>query len=260
MAVKAQNGDLPNEDDKMSAKQGSSWTKRLIPVAVLVALAVMAFVLGLDEYVTFDAVKQYRGTLLNFVENSGLLAVLVFVVIYIAATAVSLPGGSFLSIIGGFLFGAWVGTAAVVVGATIGATIIFLIAKSAFGDPLRARAGPALKKMEAGFQKDAFNYLLFLRLIPAFPFFLVNLVPAFLGVALRTYVLATFIGIIPGTFVFVYAGVGLGSVIDKNEEFSASGILTTEILLALVGLAIVSVLPVAYKKIKSRKGNGNAAS
>ena len=139
MTVNAENGGTPQEDEAVSPKPGGSWGKRLIPVAVLAAIGVMAFALGLDEYITFDAVKEYREGLLDFVERLGPLAILVYILVYIAATAVSLPGGTFLSIIGGFLFGAWIGTTAVVIGATIGATIIFLIAKTAFGDPLRAQ-------------------------------------------------------------------------------------------------------------------------
>ena len=129
---------------------------------------------------------------------------------------------------------------------------MFLIAKSALGDPLRARAGPFLKRMEAGFREDAFNYLLVLRLIPLFPFWIVNLVPAFLGVPLRTYVLGTFIGIIPGSFVFASVGAGIGSVLDSGQEFSPASVLTPQIVIALVGLALLALLPVVYRKLKAR--------
>ena len=158
--------------------------------------------------------------------------------------------------LGGFMFGSFFGTGLIVVGATVGATILFVAAKTAIGDALRARAGASIRKMEAGFQENAFNYLLVLRLIPLFPFFLVNLVPAFLGVQLRTYVAATFIGIIPGSFVFAQVGTGLGSRWNPCETFSVSGILTPDIIAALVGLALLSLLPVAYKKYRARKGEG----
>jgi uncharacterized membrane protein YdjX (TVP38/TMEM64 family) len=107
--------------------------------------------------------------------------------------------------------------------------------------------------MEAGFNEDALSYLLVLRLIPAFPFFIVNLVPAFLGVSLRTFVIATFLGITPGTFVFASIGAGLGSIFDSMQEFSLKGALTPQVITALVGLALLSLLPVAYKKIKARR-------
>ncbi|MEM7225339.1 MAG: TVP38/TMEM64 family protein [Pseudomonadota bacterium] len=234
-------------------KSSSGTAKRFIPLVVLVAIGITIFALDLDEYLTFEALKENHALLTDTVARLGLAAILVYMLIYAVATAVSLPGGLVLTIVGGLLFGTWIGTIAVVIGATIGATAIFLIAKTAFGDTLRARAGPAIQKMEAGFQENAFNYLLVLRLIPLFPFWLVNLVPALLGVRLGTYMAATFIGIIPGTFVIALTGAGLGSVLENNEEFSAEGIFTPEILAALVGLAVLAILPVAYKKIKARK-------
>jgi uncharacterized membrane protein YdjX (TVP38/TMEM64 family) len=167
--------------------------------------------------------------------------------------AFSLPGAFLLTVTSGFFFGSVLATCLVVVAATAGATAIFLIAKTALGDPLRARAGPALLKMEDGFRENAFNYLLILRLIPLFPFFLVNLVPAFLGVRLRDYVLATFIGIIPGTFVFAQLGMGLDSILDSEEELSVSSLMSNEVLAALIGLAALSALPLVYKFIRARR-------
>jgi uncharacterized membrane protein YdjX (TVP38/TMEM64 family) len=134
----------------------------------------------------------------------------------------------------------------------VGATALFIIAKSALGDFLHTRAGPWLQKMEAGFRDNALSYLLVLRLVPLFPFFVVNLVPAFLGVPLSTYVIGTFFGIMPGVFVFASVGAGLGSIFDKGETFSAAGILTPQIVIALIGLAILALIPVVYKKIKAR--------
>ena len=226
---------------------------RLWPLAVL-ALAIGAvFVLDLDRFLTFDALREHRETLTAFVADNTALAALCFVAVYAAAIALSVPGGAVLTIAGGFMFGSLLGTGLVVVAATLGATLVFLIAKTALGDPLRAKAGPFLKRMEAGFQDDALNYLLVLRLIPLFPFWIVNLVPAFLGVPLRTYVLGTFIGIIPGSFVFASVGAGLGSVLDSGQEFSPASVLTPQIVIALVGLAVLALLPVAYRKLKERR-------
>jgi len=163
------------------------------------------------------------------------------------------PGAAILTIAGGLLFGQWYGSVYVVLGATLGAVGVFLIARTALGDALRRRAGPAIQKMEAGFQENALSYLLVLRLIPLFPFFLVNIVPAFLGVKLRTYVVGTLIGIIPGSFVYATVGAGLGSIFERNEEFSLQGVLTPEITAALVGLAALALLPVAYKKFRKAK-------
>ena len=176
-----------------------------------------------------------------------------FMVLYAAAVAFSLPGGLVMTITGGFLFGNIFGTSYVVVAATIGATGIFLVARTALGEPLRARAGPWLGRLEAGFQRNAFSYLLVLRLIPLFPFFIVNIVPAFLGIPLATYIVATFFGIIPATFVFSSVGAGLDSLFESGEDFSAAGILTPEIILALAGLAVLALLPVVYQKYRSRQ-------
>lgn len=234
------------------AKPRPSWN-RFLPVAVLAAGIGAFFVFGLDRYLTFDQLRQHRGELMAFVAAMPVTAVILFVLVYALATALSVPGGIVLTLTGGFLFGIWLGTAAVVVGATTGATALFLVARSSFGDALRAKAGPWLAKMEAGFKEDALSYLLVLRLIPAFPFFVVNLVPAFLGVPLKTYVIATFLGIIPGTFVFASIGAGLGSVFDSMQEFSLKGALTPQVITALVGLAVLSLIPVAYKRIKARR-------
>lgn len=239
------------EDD--AARPAFSW-QRLLPLGVLVAGLAAFFLFDLDDYLTFESLRDNRAWLLREVAESAVLASVVFVAIYIAVVAFSLPGGAIMTIAGGFLFGQWLGTLYVIVAATVGATILFLAARTALGDVLRARAGPFLKKMEAGFQENAMSYLLVLRLIPLFPFFIVNLVPAFLGVSLRTYVVATFVGIIPGSFVYATVGAGLGSLFDTGGEFSAKSILTPQIITALIGLAILALLPVAYKKLKANRG------
>jgi uncharacterized membrane protein YdjX (TVP38/TMEM64 family) len=225
---------------------------RLVPLLVLVAGLVVFFALGLQRYISFEVLRENREALLTWVQQKGILAGLIYIVIYAAAVAFSLPGGAVMSITGGFLFGTIWGSIYILIGATLGATALFIIAKTALGDVLRAKAGPWLQKMEAGFRENALSYLLVLRLVPLFPFFVVNLVPAFLGVPLVTYVLGTFFGIIPGVVVFASVGAGLGSIFDAGEAFSARGILTPQILTALVGLAVLALIPVAYKKIKAR--------
>ena len=245
--------------DDTTAPQGTSLSyKRLIPVGVLVLGLVAFFVFDLDRFISFEALRENRAALLNWVDAYGVIAALIYMLIYAVAIAFSLPGGAVLTITGGFLFGSAWGTVCVVFAATVGATALFLIAKTSFGDALRAKAGPALQRMQDGFQDGALSYLLVLRLVPLFPFFLVNLVPAFLGVSLRVYVIGTFIGIIPGTFVFATVGAGLGSVFDQGGEFSAAGILTPQIITALVGLAVLALIPVVYKKIKARSGKATA--
>lgn len=227
--------------------------RRFGPAAILLAGLAAFFAFGLDQYLTFDALRENRAMLLAKVGESAILAAAAYMLIYVAVVAFSLPGGAVMTIAGGFLFGHLLGTVYVVIAATLGATILFVAAKTAFGDLLRARAGPFLQRMEAGFRENALNYLLVLRLIPAFPFFIVNLVPAFLGVPIRIYVVATFIGIIPGTFVYALVGAGLGSIFDSGEDFSASSVLTPEIVTALAGLAILALLPVAYKRWRAAR-------
>ena len=245
-------------NDKTAPRGAPFSYKRLIPVAILVLGLVFFFVFDLGRFLSFEALRHNRVALLDWVETYGFVAALIYMLIYAAAIAFSLPGGAVLTITGGFLFGSLWGTVCVVIAATAGATALFLIAKTSFGDALRAKAGPALQRMQEGFQEGALSYLLVLRLVPLFPFFLVNLVPAFLGVSLRVYVLGTFIGIIPGTFVFATVGAGLGSVFDQGGSFTAAGILTPQIITALIGLAVLALIPVVYKKIKARSDKAAA--
>lgn len=228
--------------------------KRMLPLAVLLAGLVLFFALGLNRYVTLDALSENRQALLAWVDQNGITAGLTFVAVYAAATAFSIPGGAVLTIAGGFLFGIAVGALYVVVGATLGATALFLAARTALREPLRARAGPAIKKMEAGFHKDAVSYMLVLRLVPIFPFWLVNIVPALIGVPLGVYVATTFFGIIPGTVVYSSLGNGLGAILDAGEEINLGLVFEPEILLPLMGLALLSLVPVVYKRLKRKGG------
>jgi uncharacterized membrane protein YdjX (TVP38/TMEM64 family) len=127
---------------------------------------------------------------------------------------------------------------------------VFLAARTAIGDYLRAKAGPGLKRMEEGFRRNAFSYLLVLRIVPIFPFWLVNLVPAFCGVSLRTYALATLIGIIPGCFVFASVGNGLGALLDRGETPNLMIIFQWDILLPILGLAVLALLPIAIRRLR----------
>ncbi|MCH7944150.1 MAG: TVP38/TMEM64 family protein [Proteobacteria bacterium] len=235
----------------MADKQGTA-LGRLWPVAALLLALALLFLFGPDNDTLFEALRTHRVKLLSLVAEYAVIAELVYAMIYAVAIALSIPGGAMMTIIGGFLFGPLRTTLYVVVAATLGATALFLIARGTIGDRLRDRAGPWLAKMEAGFQDNAMSYLLVLRLVPLFPFFVVNLAPAFLGVSLRTYVIATFFGIIPGTVVFALAGSGLGSALDASVEFSAASVLTPDIIAALIGIAALALVPVIYKKFRGR--------
>src|SRR5499426_535980 len=234
--------------------------RHLIPILVFAAGLMAFFALGLERYLSIDALRQYRSVLRAWVETSGLLAALVFMAIYIITVAFALPGATVLTIAGGFLFGSIWSTVLVIISATLGATILFSIAKTTLGDVLRAKASAWLPRLEAGFREHALSYLLVLRLVPIFPFFIINLVPAFLRVPLSTFILGTFFGIIPGTFVYATAGAGLGNALDSGESFTLRGVLTPQIVMALVGLAVLAMIPVVYKKLTAQRGATPEAS
>jgi uncharacterized membrane protein YdjX (TVP38/TMEM64 family) len=236
-----------------AAPRRAAAIRRLVPLAILLVAIGGFFALGLHHYLSFETLRQHREQLLALVGQHPVLAPLAFVALYAAVIALSVPGGAILTIAGGFLFGIVPATLYVLVGATSGATIVFLIARTALGDSLRARAGPRMRRMEEGFRADALSYLLVLRLIPIFPFWLVNIVPAFLGVPLRTYVLGTLIGIIPGSFVYASVGNGLGAVFDAGQTPDLGIVFEPAILLPIVGLAVLALLPVAYRKSKARR-------
>lgn len=238
--------------------EGKPLLGRLIPLLILAAGLALFFMLDLGRFLSFEALSEHRTSLLELVQAHPLLAPLAYIALYIIVVTFSLPGGAVMTVSGGFLFGTVFGAIYAVTGASIGATLLFLAARTALADPLRAKAGARLERMRRGFHENAFNYLLVLRLIPIFPFWLVNLAPALLGVPLRTYVAATFIGIIPGGIVFVLVGSGLGSVFERGETFSLGNVMTPEILAALVGLALLALLPVVYKKFKGGNTSGEA--
>ncbi|PKP77320.1 MAG: hypothetical protein CVT81_10125 [Alphaproteobacteria bacterium HGW-Alphaproteobacteria-3] len=225
--------------------------RRFLPLLILVAGLGAFFALGLDRYVTLDTLRDNRQVLSAWVVENWALAAFVYVLAYIAMVAFSLPGGLVATLTGGFLFGTVFGGLFAVVGATIGATAIFLAARTALGEMLREKAGPKLRKLEDGFGKNAFSYMLVLRLVPIFPFFLVNLAPAFLGVPLRTYVVTTFLGIVPGTFVFASLGNGLGAVFDAGRDPDLGLIFEPEILVPILALALLALLPIVYRRFAS---------
>ncbi len=240
----------PGQSEKPSGRLAPG---RLIPIAVLVAGLVAFFVFDMGHYLSFDALREHRGQLMDWVQHSGAIAGLVYIGIYAVVIAFSVPGGAVMTITGGFLFGPVLGTTLTVIAAMIGATALFLAARFAFADYLHAKAGPALHRMEAGFNENALSYLLVLRLIPLFPFWLVNLVPALLGVRLGIYLLGTFVGIIPGSLVYTLVGDGLGAILDKGEALDLWIILEPRFLAPIIGLAVLALLPVLYKTIKARK-------
>lgn len=218
-----------------------------------IALALVALLLalrfsGLGEWLSFDTLARHRVTLSGWVSGHPLLSAGAFVAIYTVVAALALPGAVWLTLGGGFLFGAALGTALTVAGATMGATLLFLFAQRVFGADALQKLGPKAEGLARGIQANAWSYLLVLRLVPLFPFFLVNLVPAFCGVRPAVFIVTTGLGIIPGTAVFALSGAGLGRVLDAGGTPSLSGILTPEIIAALCGLAALALLAIPLKK------------
>ena len=251
---------MDDRKDTASASHSGVETKksaislgRIMPLTLLIVGLAAYFFFDLNQYVSLDALKTHRALLQSWVENYGALSGLAFTGIYALAVTFSTPGAVFITIAGGFMFGPYLGTVYVIIGATIGAICVFLVAKYALGDMLRAKAGPAIKRMEAGFHENELSYLLTLRLVPLFPFWLVNLVPAFLGVSLRTYTIGTLVGIIPGAFVYSLVGDGAGAVIDAGGDLNLGIVFSPSFLAPIIGLAVLSCIPIIYKKVKGRK-------
>lgn len=243
---------LPGRREKQDGLLGGRW-RRVALLALFIAAGIGLYVSGATEFLDFETLKSHRTAIKAWVESNFAAAVLVFVIAYFIGVTFSLPGAVWLTIAGGFVFGTVWTSIFVVVGATAGATAVFLLARYVFGENWKRKAGPATRKMEQGFRAHAFSYLLALRLVPLFPFWLVNLVPAFLGVKVRTYVVATFLGIIPGTVVYAAIGNGLDAVFEAGGTPDLSVVYDPEILGPLVGLALLALVPVAWQAIRGRR-------
>jgi uncharacterized membrane protein YdjX (TVP38/TMEM64 family) len=230
----------------VSARRVSA--RRLVPLGLLVAAWIVFMLVGGYRYLTLPALAENRDWLCGLVQHWGFAAAFLYIAVYGMLVALSVPGAAVLTIAGGFLFGTWLGALCAIIGATLGATAIFLAARAGLGG-LAQRAGRFVGKLETGFRADAFNYLLVLRLVPIFPFWLVNLVPALVGVKLTTYVLATFLGIIPGTFVYASLGNGLGTVLEEPDLAILS---RPSVLVPIAGLALLALIPVGYKRWRNK--------
>ncbi|HKP23762.1 MAG TPA: TVP38/TMEM64 family protein [Dongiaceae bacterium] len=225
---------------------------RWLPIGLIAVGLVLVFVFGLDEFASFQHLREHHQKLAEFVASHYAQAVLVFILLYVLFVALSLPGAIWLTVAAGFLFGAVMGSIFSILAATVGATVLFLATKTSLGDYLHAHAGPWLAKVERGFADNQWSYLLMMRLFPAIPFFIANLVPAFLGVPLSVFVITTFIGIIPATVIFATVGAGLGSVLQTSADLSLHSLMTPQVKAALVGLAVLAAMPIAVKFLRRR--------
>jgi uncharacterized membrane protein YdjX (TVP38/TMEM64 family) len=221
---------------------------RLLPI-LLILTAAAAGAVFLRDHLSFDALAQNRAALLAYRDAHFLLASLGFIAAYIVIVALSLPGATVATLTGGFLFGIFPGTFYNVMAASIGAVCIFLAARFGFGAALseRLKSGPAAK-LQTALLQNQWSALLIMRLVPAVPFFLANLIPAAVGIRLAPFAITTFLGIIPAAFVFTSIGAGLGEIFARGETPDLGVIFTAPVLLPLLGLAALSALPILFKK------------
>jgi len=227
--------------------------RRLLPLALLILAAAVALASGLHELLGFDALQQHNRALRDAVEARPVLVAAGYVMVYIAAAATALPVAVFLTIVGGYLFGVWLGAALAVSAATVGAVAVFLAAGTSLGRYLGASTSPLVHRLRAGFQADEWSYLLVLRLLPLLPFTVVNVLPALLGVRLRVFVVTTFFGMLPGSFVYAGIGNGLGSIIARGDAPEVGTILEPTILVPLGGLAVLALLPLVVRRLQARR-------
>lgn len=236
-------------DAPASSERPKRGLSRFLPLVLIAVGLGVFFALDLDRFVSLDALRANRELLTQFATDYGVLALIGYALVYAVMIIVVPPSGTVMTLAGGFMFGWLYGGLSTVFGATVGATALFLAARTAFGDLLRERAGPAVQRMRDGFERNAVSYMLFLRLVPVFPFFIVNLAPAFLGVPPRVYIVTTFLGIIPGTFVYASLGAGLGDLIGE-ETIDLGLIFEPRYLLPILGLAILALVPIVIKKFR----------
>lgn len=244
--------------------------RRFLPLGVLALMIILFFASGLHQRFSFDEIAIHYGLLTEYVTGQPMLSAFAVILIYAAATAVSFPAAWLLTVASGLIFGWALGTVLVVFGATIGACILYFAARYALAGFFKQKAGDILNKMAGGFRENATSYMLFLRLAAIFPFALVNIVPAILGVPFRTFAWTTFVGIIPGVIAYSFAGEGLRSIISDRaaacaanvapcgEALTPGDLVTLEILIAFALLGVVSLIPVVLKRLRRGKSGDGA--
>jgi uncharacterized membrane protein YdjX (TVP38/TMEM64 family) len=241
---------------------------RLVPLGCLLGALVLAYAMGWHRSLRLETLVENNAAIDAFIEAHRTAAILSLVFVYAFAVVLAIPAGAVLAVIGGFLFGALVGGAAAMIGSTLGATIVFLIARSAFGERLLSRLGPRAESFAAGFRADAFCYVMFLRLVPV-PSWFTNFMAALFAVPLRTFLIATAIGRIPGSFLLALFGAGLDSMIAAQElayraclaadeldcriDFDPANVVTPTLIAALVGLGLLSLVPVLARRLLMRR-------
>jgi uncharacterized membrane protein YdjX (TVP38/TMEM64 family) len=225
---------------------------RLALLIAIPAIGALSLAASVTDYIDLDTLAAHRAELLDFVTAHRTLAVIAFTALYFAGVALSIPGWGVLTVPAGFLFGPVLGTLIVVVAATSGGAVVVLAARYVLTDTLRAKAAPAIRKLEAGFHENAFSYLLALRLTPVLPFFLVTLAVAFLGVRMRTFLAATALGLIPAACVYATLGAGIGDALEVGAQDPLAAAREPTVIGGLLGLAALALAPVLVKRLRRR--------
>lgn len=243
------------DKEKPPKRSGWVWSKRWLPLLLILLMLALIFSTGLRQYLSFESLKTHQHILLQWTHENFLLSSLLFVATYTIAVAISIPVATLLTLSGGFLFGPVFGVILAVISATMGATLLYFVVKAALGDWLSQKTSGWISRMSKGFQDNAFSYLLFLRIVPLFPFWVINIVPPLLGVSATTFIMATFFGMIPSSVVYALVGNGLNHILATNQTPDLTMIFDPKVLYPLLALAVISLLPVIYQKfIKKRKG------
>lgn len=224
--------------------------RRFGPLALVAAGLVAAIALGLPSQLSLHELHHHRDQLEAMARLHPVFSVLAYVCVYALAIGLSLPVAMVMTLSGGFLFGLWVGGLAAACGCTIGGTVVFLVCRNATGDVLRRRAGPTIARIEDGVLADAFSYVMVLRLLPVMPMTLANLALGFIEIPLRTFVLATFVGILPISLIYAGLGSDLGRMFERGVKPSLHELVRPEVVLALAGLALLSLAPVVARRLR----------
>ncbi|NEX95094.1 VTT domain-containing protein [Caulobacter sp. 17J65-9] len=231
--------------------------RRTAPLLLILALIAAVYFSGLYRYVSLDVLRERHQQLRDFVDAHFWTALALYVAAYALATTAAIPGALFLTLTGGFLFGTWIGGSVTAVAATAGAIFVYYAVRSVLGGWLRERAahsGGTMARLRAGFDRNAFSYILTLRLIPVVPFVLINIAAGLAAVPIRAYAAATVIGILPATFIYSAVGASLGEVFDRGETPNLKLIFEPFVLFPLLGLAFLSLaLPPIVRAIAGRK-------
>ena len=239
-----------SKKDKNSRLPSQVFCARAAAAIIVGGAILFTLTLDLPSFFTMDTLTAHHSDLTSWVETQKLKAALVYVALYMVIVLFLIPGPFFATLVGGFLFGPVHGTLLTVIGATSGAISVFFITKSAAGTLLRKWAGSRTHNLAAGFHKNALSYMFVLRLIPLFPFSLVTICAAMLEVKTATFFIATSLGIIPAVYFVSLAGASISTLIESDKALTADNVFTPEAIAAIVGLAVLSTLPVIYKKVR----------